>query len=164
MMLFKDIKQNFPVYILDKQNMSFTQGKVQSVSFPHIDNSSPMGMGKTVIDVAIEADGKSGTYAMPENLSVVYAGNVVLSTDRDGIMREVEAMKASAEQVIASINKQKEIVEKSTKLLTELNPEYKAKQENEQRLSNLENSMREFQSSMKDLKEMMSGFIKDMKG
>ena len=156
-MLFKDIKQNFPVYILDKQNMSFTQGKVQSVSFPHIDNSSPMGMGKTVIDVAIEADGKSGTYAMPENLSVVYAGNIVLSTDRDGIMREVEAMRTSAEQVLASVDKQREIVEKSTALLTELNPEYKAKQQNEQRLSNLE-------SSMKELKDMMAGFIKEMKG
>lgn len=156
-MLFKDIKQNFPVYILDKQNMSFTQGKVQSVSFPHIDNSSPMGMGKTVIDVAIEADGKSGTYAMPENLSVVYAGNIVLSTDRDGIMREVEAMKTSAEQILASVDKQREIVEKSTALLTELNPEYKAKQQNEQRLSNLE-------SSMKELKDMMAGFIKEMKG
>lgn len=156
-MLFKDIKQNFPVYILDKQNMSFTQGKVQSVSFPHIDNSSPMAMGKTVIDVAIEADGKSGTYAMPENLSVVYAGNIVLSTDRDGIIREVEAMKTSAEQILASVDKQKEIVEKSTTLLTELNPEYKAKQQNEQRLSNLE-------SSMKELKDMMAGFIKEMKG
>ena len=156
-MLFKDIKQNFPVYILDKQNMSFTQGKVQSVSFPHIDNSSPMGMGKTVIDVAIEADGKSGAYAMPENLSVVYAGNIVLSTDRDGIMREVEAMRTSAEQVLASVDKQREIVEKSTALLTELNPEYKAKQQNEQRLSNLE-------SSMKELKDMMAGFIKEMKG
>lgn len=156
-MLFKDIKQNFPVYILDKQNMSFTQGKVQSVSFPHIDNSSPMGMGKTVIDVAIEADGKSGTYAMPENLSVVYAGNIVLSTDRDGIMREVEAMKTSAEQILSSVDKQKEIVEKSTALLTELNPEYRAKQQNEQRLSNLE-------SSMKELKDMMAGFIKEMKG
>ena len=163
-MLFKDIKQNYPVYILDKQNVTFTQGKVQSVSFPHLDNASPIGMGKTVIDVVIEADGKSATYAMPENLGVVYAGDIVLSTDRDGILREVEAMKASAEQVIASIDKQKDIVKKSTSLLAELNPEYKAKQENEQRLSNLENSMKEFQSSMKDLKEMMSGFIKDMKG
>ena len=26
MMLFKDIKQNYPVYILDKQEMTFKQG------------------------------------------------------------------------------------------------------------------------------------------
>lgn len=156
-MLFKDVKQNYPVFILDKQNVKFTQGKVQSVSFPHMDNSAPIGMNKTVIDVVIEADGKSATYAMPENLSIVYAGDIVLSTDKDGIVREIEAMKMSAEQVLNSVDRQKEIVERSSKLLVDLNPDFKAKQENEQRLSNLENSM-------KELKEMMTGFIKEIKG
>lgn len=156
-MLFKDLKQNYPVFILDKQNVKFTQGKVQSVSFPHIDNSSPMGMGKTVVDVVIEAEGKSATYAIPENNSVVYAGDMVLSTEKDGILKEVEAMKTSAEQILSSVEKQKEIINKTALLLTELNPEYKAKQENEKRLSNLENSM-------KELKDMMSGFIKELKG
>ena len=110
-MLFKDLKQNYPVFILDKQNVKFTQGKVQSVSFPHIDNSSPMGMGKTVVDVVIEAEGKSATYAIPENNSVVYAGDMVLSTEKDGILKEVEAMKTSAEQILSSVEKQKEIIE-----------------------------------------------------
>ena len=36
MMLFKDIKQNYPVYILDKQEMTFKQGKVTNVSLPTI--------------------------------------------------------------------------------------------------------------------------------
>lgn len=156
-MLFKDVKQNYPVFILDKQNVKFTQGKVQSVSFPHMDNSAPLGMNKTVIDVVIEADGKSATYAMPENLSIVYAGDIVLSTDKDGIVREIEAMKMSAEQVLNSVDRQKEIVEKSSQLLVELNPEFKAKQENEQRLSSLE-------SSMKELKDMMKGLVKELKG
>lgn len=156
-MLFKDVKQNYPVFILDKQNVKFTQGKVQSVSFPHMDNSAPLGMNKTVIDVVIEADGKSATYAMPENLSIVYAGDIVLSTDKDGIVREIEAMKMSAEQVLNSVDRQREIVEKSSQLLVELNPEFKAKQENEQRLSSLE-------SSMKELKDMMKGLVKELKG
>lgn len=36
MMLFKDIKQNYPVCILDKQEMTFKQGKVTNVSLPTI--------------------------------------------------------------------------------------------------------------------------------
>lgn len=156
-MLFKDIKQNYPVYILNKQDVSFSQGKVTSVSLPHMDNSSPMVMGKSVIDVAIEVEGKSATYAIPENLSIVYAGEIVLSTDRDGIMREVEAMKSSAEQAIKNVERQKMIVEKTSSLLTELNPIYKEKQQNEQRLANME-------SSIKELKEMFAGFMKEMKG
>lgn len=124
-MLFKDIKQNYPVFILNKQDVTFSQGKVTSVSLPHMDNSNPMVMGKSVIDVAIETEGKSANYAIPENLSIVYAGDIVLSTDRDGIMREVEAMKASAEQAIKNVERQKEIASKSTSLPTELNPVFK---------------------------------------
>lgn len=154
-MLFKDIKQNYPVFILNKQDVTFSQGKVTSVSLPHMDNSNPMVMGKSVIDVAIETEGKSATYAIPENLSIVYAGDIVLSTDRDGIMREVEAMKASAEQAIKNVERQKMIVEKSTSLLTELNPVFKEKQENEQRMTKMENSIEE-------LKNMFAGFMKKM--
>ena len=156
-MLFKDIKQNYPVFILNKQEVSFAQGKVTSVSLPLMDKSNPMVMGKSVIDVAIEVDGKNATYAIPENLSIVYAGDIVLSTDRDGIMREVEAMKSSAEQAIKNVERQRMIAEKSSSLLVELNPVYKEKQENEQRLSKMENSIEE-------LKSMFAGFLKEMKG
>lgn len=163
-MQFKDIKQNYPVYILDKQNVKFTQGKVLSVSFPHMDNSNPMSMGKTVVDVVIEAEGKSATYAIPESMNVAYAGELVISTDRDGIIREVEALKNNSEQYLKGVDKTREVLEKSKSLLAELNPEIKAKQENEQRLSNLENTIKNIQTDMKDFKEMMSDFIKEMKG
>lgn len=156
-MQFKDVKQNYPVYILDKQNVSYMQGKVTSISLPHMDNSNPMVVGKSVVDVTIDVEGKSATYAIPENLGIVYAGDIVLSTDRDGIMREVEAMKSSAEQAIKNVERHKMIVEKSSSLLVELNPIYKEKQENEKRLSKMENSIEE-------LKTMFAGFMKEMKG
>lgn len=154
-MLFKDIKQNYPVYILDKQNVSFVQGKVTSISLPHMDNSNPMVMGKSVVDVTIEADGKGATYTMPEDKSMVYAGSLVLSTDKENIVREVEAMKASAEQAIANIEKQREVLSKSTMMLTELNPIFKEKQENEKRMSKMENSIEE-------LKGMFTALMKKM--
>lgn len=161
-MLFKDIKQNYPVYILDKQNVTFIQGKVTSISLPHMDNSNPMVIGKSVVDVTIEADGKGATYTMPEDKSMVYAGNVVLATDKESIVREVEAMKASAEQAIANVEKQREISEKSTKLLTELNPVFKEKQENEKRMTKMESSIEEMGSSIVELKGMFATLMKKM--
>ena len=155
-MLFKDIKQNYPVFILNKQDVTFSQGKVTSVSFPRMENTNPMAMGKSVLDIVIEADGKNATYAIPENVGIVYAGDIVLSTDREGIAREIEAMKTSAEQALASVDRQKAIVEKSTKLLAELNPAFREKQEYEQRLSKMENSIGE-------LKEMLTGFMNKVK-
>ena len=156
-MQFKDLKQNYPVYILDKEKISFFTGKVLSVSFPHIDNSNPMSMGKTVVDVVIEANGKTATYAIPENMSIASANNIVLSTDRNGLCREVEAMKSNAELALKSIDHHREVLAKSESLLAELNPAFKEKQQYEQRMANME-------KSIEGLKDMMQNFIKGAKG
>ena len=157
-MLFKELKQNYPVYILDKQAVTFTQGKVISVSLPRMNvgngtmpmmpSSSPTTM---LVDVTIEANGRTATYSIPENLAVTYAGSTVLSTDREGISREIEAMRATAEQVLSSVDRQKEILDKTQSLLAELNPAYKEKKETDERFNRIEGDMSEMKSMVRDL-------------
>lgn len=109
-MAFKDVKQNYSVYILNKQDITITDGKVISVGFPHLDlNTKPaMGQSQMVVDVTIEANSKTATYSIPENLSVTYAGDVVLSTDKQGLMAEVEQMKNTAERYLSQfLNRRK---------------------------------------------------------
>ena len=153
-MLFKDVKQNYTVYILDKQDMNISQAKVSAVGFPRMDimQNTPGANTQTVIDVTLDSNGKIATYTIPENLSVTYAGNIVLSTDKDGLMHEIEAMKNNAEQVIASVDKQKQILEKANALLSELNPVYKEKKETDLRFSKIENSISE-------MKDMFANFL-----
>ena len=158
-MLFKDVKQNYPVYILDKQELTFSQGKVMSVGFPRMDvMSKPVNPINTqmVIDVTVENGGKSATYTIPEGLSITYAGSIVLSTDKEGLIREIEAMKNNAEQVIASVDKQKQILDKANTLLSELNPVYKEKKETDLRFSKIENSISE-------MKDMFANFLNTYK-
>ncbi len=147
-MLFKDIKQNYSVYVLDKDKLSLSDGKAVAVGFPRYDLSTK----STVIDITLDANGKTATYAIPENLSVTYAGNLVLSTDKGGLAREIEAMRTSAEQVLASIDRQKEIIEKSSDLLSELNPQFKERQETEKRFASIENSVNK-------IEELVTSFI-----
>lgn len=151
-MYFKDLKQNYPVYILDKQTLTLTQGKAVAVGFPRMEMNPVAGKSGMVVDVSIVADGKTANYVIPENLSVTYAGNLVLSVDRQGLAGEVESMKVTAEQAIASVEQQKQILEKSTTLLAELNPTYREKQETEQRFSKIE-------ASMGELKDMLSRLL-----
>lgn len=151
-MYFKDLKQNYPVYILDKQTLTLTQGKAVAVGFPRMEMNPAAGKSGMVVDVSIVADGKTDNYVIPENLSVTYAGNLVLSVDRQGLAGEVESMKVTAEQAIASVEQQKQILEKSTTLLAELNPTYREKQETEQRFSKIE-------ASMGELKDMLSRLL-----
>lgn len=146
----KDVKQNYSVYILNKQDITITDGKVISVGFPHLDLSTKPAMGQSqmVVDVTIEANSKTAIYSIPENLSVTYAGDVVLSTDKQGLMAEVEQMKNTAEKILESVPKQKEVVDKTTILLSELNPVYKEKKETEQRFSKIEESISRMESTV----------------
>lgn len=163
-MIFKDIKQNYPVFILDKQALTITQGKAIAVAFPRLDlNKNVVGTTQMVVDVTIEAEGKTATYTIPESLSVTYAGNLVLSTDRQGLVNEVEAMKTAAEQALSSMERQKEILAKSSALLAELNPAFKEKQETEKRFGQIEDSICEIKDLLKAQQEAMTNFIKEFK-
>lgn len=156
-MLFKDLKQNYPVYALDKQELAVYQGKATSIGFPRYDANKGYSQNQQmVVDVTIEINGKSATYTIPESLSVTYAGNLVLSTDREGLSREIESMKNTAEQIIASVDRQKTILDKSSKLLAELSPEYRAKKETEERFTKIEGSVSE-------MKNMLEKFINEFK-
>ena len=155
-MLFKDVKQNYTVYILDKQDMNISQAKVSAVGFPRMDIMQNTPNTQTVIDITLDSNGKIATYTIPESLSVTYAGNIVLSTDKDGLMREIEAMKNNAEQVLASVDKQKQILDKANTLLSELNPIYKEKKETDLRFSKIENSINE-------MKDMFANFLNTYK-
>lgn len=156
-MQFKDIKQNYPVFILDKQELTVAQGRAVSVGFPRMEVNPKSGKSEMVVDITIEANGKTGNYAIPENLSVTYAGNIVLATDQQGLSNEIESLQNAATQFFASESYQRRVLEEAPKLLAELNPIYKEKQETEKRFSAIE-------SSIGELKDMMQGFIKELKG
>ena len=118
------------------------------------------GRSEMVVDVTVEANGKTATYAIPENLSVTYAGNIVLSTDKQGLTGEVEAMVASADQVIASVTHAQKIKDKAPAILADLNPVYREKQETEQRFGKIEGSISEMKGLMQSQQKMLEDFIK----
>lgn len=110
-----------------------------------------------VVDVTIERNGKSQTYTTPDSLSVTYAGNdIVIATERDGILKEVEALKVQNEDELNKVEQRKKIVSECNKILMDWNPQLKEKQETEERFTKIE-------SSMSELKNMLSGFISEMK-
>ncbi len=138
-MTFKELKQGYPVYILDKEKLTVKQGKVVNVSFPRIDNQ-PSGR-QMVVDITLDMNGKNAVYTMPEDSAVVYANNLVLSTDQHCLAIEVEKMKADAEKILSTVEVQKEIIEVADDLLAQLNPSFKEKRETEQRFEKIESRL-----------------------
>lgn len=118
------------------------------------------GKQEIVVDVTVEANGKTGTYAIPEGLSITYADNIVLSTNQQGLATEIEALQNAAKQYFQMKDYQQKVLDTAPTLLAELNPVYKERQETENRFNKIEGSISEMKELMMKQQEMMSGFIK----
>lgn len=157
-MLFKDLKIGYPVYIFHKEGEKrITQGKVTAISPSRLPQTPSLQTMQMVVDVTIDDGGSSRTYAIPDNTSVTYTNGLVLSTDREGVIREVEILKNQCADELAKIEEYRKSVSECEKILTEWNPAFREKRETEERFSKLE-------TSMSDLKSMMSGLIKELRG
>ena len=157
-MLFKDLKIGYPVYIFHKDGEKrITQGKVTAISPSRLPQTPSLQTMQMVVDVTIDDGGSSRTYAIPDNTPVTYTHGLVLSTDREGVIREVEILKNQCADELAKIEEYRKSVCECEKILTEWNPAFREKRETEERFSKLE-------TSMSDLKSMMSGLIKELRG
>lgn len=160
-MLFKDMKPGYPVYILEKDAVRTSTGKVVNVSQPRFANANAAGgnfqaTAQMYVDVTIEADGQTRTYSIPDTLGVTYAGSVVLSTDREGILRDVEAMKSQSEEALRNVERHRETIAACEKILEEWNPVFAEKKRQDERISGLENEVR-------DIGSMLKNFINEFK-
>ena len=153
-MQFKDLKTDYPVYFIDKNDTTYYQGKVVSVAVPRYDTPQPFSQGQQnglVVDVTIEANGTTKTYTIPETSTITYAANLILSTDKEGLLREVEAMKSASEQALSQVDKHKNTIDKCNALLEELNPAFAEKRAQDKRIEGIENEVRNIGTMVRDL-------------
>lgn len=138
--------------------MTVSQGKVVSVSMPHLPQLGSMPQfGQTmIVDVTIEADGANKTYSIPEGLEVTYTNDLVLSTSKEGIVREAQAMLASKEEALANVDNLKADISTLSSIIEQWNPEYREKKANEARFGAIEKDMSDMKSMVKELLKKLS--------
>lgn len=160
------MRQNSSIYILDKSNIVVKTGKITSVSFPKMEYNPQTGQQQMMITFGIEVEGKSSTYAIPETLTVTYAGDLVIATEKTALLNEIEMMNNAAIQFLNSVDnlieQNKGVKEKTSALLSELNPAFKEKQETEKRFNGIEQRFGKVEESMDEIKSMLTDFINKM--
>jgi len=160
-MLFKDVKTGYPIFILHKTDpLILSQGKVISNPTTHVSQIQPFNPMNTqttqmMVDVTIEDGGVTKTYTIPETSSVTYGNDLVLSTDREGLIREVESMKAVSQDHLNQVSFHEKRLASCEKILSDLNPAFKEKKDTEARFGKIENDM-------KDVKTMITDLIKKL--
>lgn len=166
MLQFKDIRQNSTIYILDKNDLEIKEGKVVSSSFAKMEYNPQTGRQEMMITFQIEVDGKSSTYGIPEASSTVIVGNLVFSTDKSGLLHDIEIMETNANQFLNSVDglieRNKSIVEKANAWKSELNPVFKKEQETEKRFNNIESRFSNVEQKVDSMNKMLENFIKKM--
>lgn len=181
-MIFKDIKPNYNVFILNKQDITLTEGRITNVSFPYLRDTrnqnpsnsmptpySPMNLmnNERVLDITIDISGRSATYSIPENLSVAVANHLVISTDIEGITKELQAMNNNSDQFLKTVDHQKEvhqsIFDKTSKILADIDPASKEKQAINTRFSKIESNMDDMRTDIRDMSNSIRDFINEFK-
>lgn len=159
-MTFKDIKENNVVYILDKNNLQVIKAKVKNSPIPKIDMNKPnMGLSNSslVVDLDLEINGKVTQYTIPESLEVTYTSTgLVLATESSKLIPEVEAMAKEAKDTLAKEAYFKKVLEKSSTLLAELNPQLKERQETDRRLNLLEDKLSKVLTAVEKLTDQLN--------
>lgn len=142
--------------------MAINQGKVINNVY-HVDsNNNNYGsvftqQSNTIYrDVTIEIGGKSSVYVIPELLETTKAGNIVLSTSSEALIKEVNAICNDAKEKLANRDYYQMVVDKTPELLVTLNPALKKEQETETRLKAVEGSVQEVKDLVKTLVEKLS--------
>ena len=73
-----------------------------------------------------------------------------MSTDKDGILREVEALKAASEEALSQVERHKQTVTNCNQLLEELNPAFAEKRAQDKRIEGIENEVKSLGAVLRD--------------
>lgn len=73
-----------------------------------------------------------------------------MSTDKDGILREVEALKAASEEALSQVERHKQMVTNCGQLMEELNPAFAEKRAQDKRIEGIENEVKSLGAVLRD--------------
>ena len=149
-MLFKDCQKGYPVFMLDRKEITAKQGKIVDVSRPHFDSHNPANT-QMVVDVVIEIEGKQlPPFVIPETYGVAYTDSMIISTDRESIIKEVQVVLSRNEEELKLIPVREKTVKQCQSIIEEWNPAIKQQRETDERISKIETALTELQKNHSD--------------
>lgn len=158
-MNFKDISKGTRVYLVSASDngVSVTAGEVTSVGMPRFEALRGQLGGSNVTDVSISFGSVQKQFVVPDNSGTILRTEKgdSLVADCTALVEELKRMKSLAEQMVLDGERASKRASTLKDLLTTYDTEYKEKQDNEKRLTNMEQSISE-------LKNMFSAFSEYM--
>lgn len=143
-MLFKDLKAGDMLYLFDSNIKELSIEKVVNISIPRMDGNMNNGM---VVDISLQ----NKIYTIKNTSEICYNGSLVISPNKDLVLKEVESCKENDLSILARKDSIEEGIKKLDEIIDQLSPERKEKKEQDERLNRIEESV----GALKDMVELI---------
>lgn len=157
--MFSTLRQNSPIYILDKKGSPvLKKGVVESVSPQRSRTGSFYGQPlDMVVDITVNVDGTKEEFKnIPASLNIANDGNLVISESKEAMSTEVDSMLSISKQILESVDYHQEVIKKCEQILKDLNPQFAKDKLQEEKINSLEERMGGVEDTLGDIKDMLS--------
>ena len=167
--MFQSLRPNNQVFILHKDRAILETGSVVSVSTPLPKYPVQPIFGQPqemVVDIVVKVNNQDVTYQkIPANLDIAdfNNSNIVLSDNREAMNSEIASLKQKSVAIINSIDFHKDMISSCDRILSELNPEFAEKQQQQLEINALKTQMGEMTKSITELMSMNKKLMAQLK-
>lgn len=157
--MFSTLRQNSPIYILDKKGSPvLKKGIIESVSPQRSKSGSFYGQPlDMVVDIVVNVDSTKEEFKnIPASFSIANDGNLVISESKEAMSTEVDSMLSISKQILESVDYHQEVIEKCEQILKDLNPQFAKDKLQEEKINSLEERIGGVENTLGDIKDMLS--------
>lgn len=163
-MLFKELKQGFPLYVLNVNTVEVGTGTVTFVGQPHVTNDKKKiakGQLQMVIDVTANFGNTTQTIELSDSLSQTMSddGALLITPNQSDIANGMRMIKARCEEYIRNEDHYKELIARCDTLLPNFDPFYKQTMASEARFTEMQSTIDKQAQDIAEMKDMITKLL-----
>lgn len=167
--MFQSLRPNNQIFVLHKDKSLLEVGSVVSVSIPAPKYPVPQVFGQPqemVVDIVAKINNQDVTYQkLPANLDIADFGNngIVISDNKLAMNSEIMSLKQKSVDAINNVNYHQQMIVNCDKMLSELNPEFAEKQQQQAEINELKSQVHDLTKGMSELMQVNKDLIAQLK-
>lgn len=167
--MFQSLRPNNQIFVLHKDKSLLEVGSVVSVSAPTPKYPVPQVFGQPqemVVDIIAKVNNQDITYQkLPANLDIADFGNngIVIADNKLAMNSEIMSLKQKSVDALNSVNFHQQTIANCDRMLSELNPEFAEKQQQQAEINELKTQVNDLTKGMSELMRVNKDLIAQLK-
>ena len=160
--MFSTLRKGASIYILDRTSEPEVKiGYVDNVTlprpmYPTYNPAVSLGTNmQRVVDITVRVDDDKKEFCVPADLSIHTYGDYTLSESKEAMISEVDSLMKNSQDVLDSVDKEKQNIAAYQNILKTLNPVYAKEQERDTAIESLTQQVDGIHSALERLETLL---------